>query len=140
MHRNWVSSVAFHSEYPIVATGSHDCWVRVWSVDDGGGAACIAILRHSDWVGAIAFHPALPLLVAGCYDMTVTFWWIHWGSHCELEGNRMTCTTSRHPDIASTSRVAVLKGHSSSVASVAFHPRLPVLATIGQGHAAMLWR
>ena len=51
-----------------------------------------------------------------------------------------TAILSRRPRISSATCAATLKGHSSRVNSVAFHPTAPLLATCSNDKTAKLWQ
>ena len=75
-HTGIVTSVAFHSTAPLLATGSGDNTVRLWLLSsDNSSATCVATLTgHSGSVFSVAFHPTAPLLATGSDDNTMRFW------------------------------------------------------------------
>ena len=71
-----VTSVAFHSSAPLLATGSYDNTAKLWRMSaDGSAATCVATLAgHSGWVTSVSFHPTAPLLATGSGDNTAKLW------------------------------------------------------------------
>jgi len=127
-HSNWVRSVAFHPTAPFLTTGSSDMTTKLWRFSaDGSAATCVATLEgHSNFVLSVAFHPTAPLLATGSWDKTAKLWRF---SPDGSAANNMSANC-----------VATLEGHSSYVSSVAFHPKVPLLATGSGDNTAKLWR
>jgi WD40 repeat protein len=138
-HRNWVNSVAFHPELPLLATGSNDWTAKLWSFNPLGSeatnmsATCIATLEgdlgHRNGVTSVAFHPKLPLLATSSIDMTAKLWSFD-PSGLAIDNMSAKCVATLDGD----------KKHSSGVYSVAFHRALPLLATGSKDRTAKLWR
>jgi WD40 repeat protein len=136
-HISWVTSVAFHPEAPLLATGSDDSTVKLWrlvSTPDGliSSATRVTTLErrnkgegHRASVNSVAFHPKALLLATGSDDMTVKLW------RLSSDNSSATC-------------VAILDqsngGHNRPVRSVAFHPTAPLLATGSADNTVKLWR
>jgi WD40 repeat protein len=141
-HSYYVTSVAFHPELPLIATGCTDYTAELWSFNPNGleignmSATCVETLggwglpdTHRDWVNSVAFHPVLPLLATGSHDRTAKLW--RFDSDGLAEDNMSaTCVATLEGD----------SGHSDIVNSVAFHPTLPLLATGSDDSSAKLWR
>jgi WD40 repeat protein len=130
-HTLYVTSVVFHPELPLIATGSSDNTAKLWRfLADGSMATCVATLRgHGSWVKSVAFHPMLPLLATGSDDNTAKLW--HFDPDGSEEDNMSaTCVATLEGDL----------GHRDWVFSVAFHPKLPLLATGSSDRTAKLWR
>jgi WD40 repeat protein len=138
-HSNTVMSVVFHPELPLMATGSFDRTAKLWRFDPDGllednmSVTCVATLRgkhgHGDWLTSVAFHPTLPLLATGSFDTTAKLW--------RFDPDELD------EDIMSATCVATLRGkhgHIRPVESVAFHPKLSLLATGSSDKTAKLWR
>jgi len=81
---------------------------------------------HSRSVNSVAFHPMEPLLATGSNDNTAKLWSFNPNGSA---ANNMSATC-----------VATLRGHCHWVSSVAFHPKLPLLATGSWDNTAKLWR
>jgi WD40 repeat protein len=132
-HSEWVTSVAFHPILPFLATGSGDKTAKLWRFSaDCSLVTCVASLHgkhgHRSYVNSVAFHPELPLLATGSNDMTAKLWSFNpLGS--EATNMSATCVATLDGD----------KKHSSYVNSVAFHPKLPLLATGSHDRTAKLW-
>jgi WD40 repeat protein len=140
-HSNSVNSVAFHPMLPLLATDSDDTTAKLWRFDPDGSedtnmsATCVATLKRaahgSTKTGmSVAFHPTLPILATCSWDITgdnIAKLW-RFNPH-ELAKDNMSVTC-----------VATLKEHSRLPMSVAFHPKLPLLATGSLDMTAKLWR
>jgi WD40 repeat protein len=137
-HRSYVNSVAFHPKLPLLATGSKDNTAKLWSFNPDGSkannmlATCVATLEgehgHRSWVYSMAFHPTLPLLATGSKDNTAKLWSFNpYGS----KANNMSATC--------VATLGGVKGHRDLVTSVAFQPKLPLLATSSIDMTAKLW-
>jgi WD40 repeat protein len=135
-HSYRITSVAFHPKLPLLAIGSTDNTAKLWRFNPLGSeatnmsATCVAILEgkhgHTQVVTSVVFHPALPLLATGSWDSTAKLWGFN--PH-GLESGNMSATC-----------VYTLRGHDNWVSSVAFHPKLPLLATGSVDRTARLWR
>ncbi len=116
-----INSLAFHPTAPILATGSSDNTVKLWSLEDDFKKKCISTLRgHTGIIRSVAFYLKKNILATTSADQTVKLWSV---SH---EGYGFC--------------VATLTGHSSWVNSVAFHPTIPLLATCSDDTTTKLWR
>jgi WD40 repeat protein len=133
-HTGAVTSVAFHSKLPLLATGSKDRTAKLWRFSANGLlVTCVATLEgkhgHRNWINSVAFHPTLPFLATGSDDMTAKLWSFNpLGS--EATNMSATCVATLEGE----------HGHRSYVYSVAFHPKLPLLATGSKDRTAKLWR
>ena len=111
-------SVTFHPHLPLLAANCMDYYnqskVKLWLLNsDYTSATCAAIFdRMVDFIG---FHPWLPLLAIRSKDNTVKLWSLN------SDGTAATCTSTLKGIIGDS-------GHTSG--SVAFHPRLPLLAIV----------
>jgi WD40 repeat protein len=111
-------SVTFHPHLPLLAANCDDecnqSQVKLWLLNfDYTSATCAATFYGMfDFIG---FHPCLPLLAIRSNDNTVKLWSLN------SDGTAPTCTSTLKGIIGES-------GHTSG--SVAFHPRLPLLATV----------
>jgi WD40 repeat protein len=110
-HDKAVYSVAFSCDGSQVASGSYDRSVRLWDARTG---RTHPDLPRTGRVGAVAFSPTQPdLLAIGDHNNIVTLW----------DGK------DDHP----------LKGHTSSVETVAFSPDGRLLASAGLDKVVRVW-
>lgn len=71
-HSGIVSSVAFHDDGVVLASGSHDKTVKLWNILNG--EELDTLTGHTEAVLSVAFHPHFPLLASGSFDKTVKLW------------------------------------------------------------------
>ena len=113
-HAAGVESVAFSPDGAILASGSDDMMIRLWSVDTHD---CIGILRgHTNAVESVAFSPDGKVLASGSEDATIRFW-----------------------DVARRTSQATITGHADAIGSVAFSPHAMILASGDSDHTVRLW-
>ena len=116
----YVTSVAFHPNGTILATGSSDWKAKLWK-PDGSSWTCIATLEgHVAPVNSVAFNPTGHILATGSSDRTAKLWQLL-------------------PDSSSGTCIATLEGHTGRVTSVAFDPTGHILATGSTDGTAKLW-
>ncbi|NBQ70674.1 MAG: WD40 repeat domain-containing protein, partial [Nitrosomonadaceae bacterium] len=150
-------SVAFHPTKPLLATGSGDQTVKLWSFSDDWlfpperldstskphPPTLVATLAgHIDWVNSVAFHPTLLLLASGSEDSTVRLWRLscdNSSATCEAISDNLSATCVAISDNLSATSVATLAGPRISFLSVAFHPTAPLLATGSNDNTVRLW-
>ncbi len=113
-HTNFVYAVAFSPDGSLVATGSGDHTVRLWSTVDGSPVRVLA--GSSDFIRAVAFHPTLPVLAAAGDDRRIRLW-----------------------DLADGQLLHTLTGHQGWVLSVAFSPDGKLLASSATDKKVRLW-
>jgi GTPase SAR1 family protein/Tol biopolymer transport system component len=113
-HSNDILTVAWSPDGRTLASGSLDKMIRVWDAE--AGRQVLAFERHTGHVRCVAFSSDGRLLASKAGDHTVRLWRCDtWELAAELP--------EPHAD-------AWLVG-------VAFHPRLPALATLGDGDTAL---
>jgi len=134
-HSSSVTSVAFHPKMPYLATGSMDHTVKLWrfnpswpykQIPFGRSTLMATLTGHGSYVSSVVFHPTLPLLATGSWDNTVKLWRFPEAPKVDFSETPPTC-------------VATLKGHRDGVTSVAFHQRMPFLATGSADSTVKLW-
>ncbi|HPO15898.1 MAG TPA: metallophosphoesterase [Candidatus Hydrogenedentes bacterium] len=157
-HKDSVNSVTFDPAGHMLASGSDDRTVRLWDVSAPfeAGADSWRLLRtlegHKNWVNCVSFDPAGHMLASGSDDKTVKLW--------EAASGRLLRTLEGHTGnikylaFLFDGRLVASKGSDDTVRlwsrdtgaclcmlpelasgkwppSLAFHPRLPLLATVG---------
>jgi WD40 repeat protein len=117
------NSVTFHPRLPLLAANCADKYnnlnmVKLWLLNsDYTSATCAATLVYRDCnvLDCIVFHPFLPLLAIRSHDSSVKLWLLN------SEGTAATCTSTLQ---------GLNRDNSHFCGSLAFHPRLPLLATV----------
>jgi WD40 repeat protein len=104
--------VAFSPSGGLVAGAGKDR-VRVWRIADG---APVAVLRGRGELTSVAFDPSGALIGAGSFSAVALLW-----------------------DLRSNKRIALLAGHSDTVAAVAFNGDGRFVATAGHDGIARVW-
>jgi WD40 repeat protein len=165
-HTHWVRCVQFS---PILATesqssaagqllasGGHDCTVKIWDVDTG---ECLQTLQgHTEAAWSVAWRADGQMLASGGFDSIIRLWDIHTGECLRtLSGHAsMIFGVAWHRDsrlLASCSSDATIKiwdtqtgaclhtltGHDSMVLSIAWSPDGRILASGGQDQMLKLW-
>jgi small GTP-binding protein len=148
---NMVTSVAFDPQGGTLISGSTDTTVKLWEVQNG------KLLRtlegHQDWVFSVMLDPQARTLASGSRDHTVKLWEVQNGKLLRtLEGHtapvncvafsadgRLLASTSQDHTIRlwnceTWETVVVIPEpirEGWKIAVLAFHPTLPLLATVG---------
>jgi WD40 repeat protein/class 3 adenylate cyclase len=151
-HTQSVFGVVFDISGQMVLSGSLDSTLKLWNTDTG---QCVVTLEdHSNSVLSIAFKSASRILASGSLDRTVKLWDV--GSRRllrTLEGHtgplRAVAFSDSSDLLASAGHagdqtvriwhadtgicLATIREKSSNFAmpGISFHPRLPLLATVG---------
>jgi len=119
-----VSSIAFHSHLPVLATGSYDDLTdETVQFFDFNLEKIGFIGWDSRKVNCVAFHPRLNVMLTGDARNAVILW--------EVEST-LDNTTARE--------LINLSGHTNGISCIAFHPTLPFLASGSQDKTVKIWR
>ena len=151
-HGDWVVSAAWSPDGQYLVSSSRDNTVRVWETSSGKNFHTLR--GHSDWVFVAAWSPDGQLIASASADKTIRLWNTATGRMSQvLEGHAESVkgvgfsgsgrwlasisvdNTMRLWRCDTWECVAVLAGRAASESwpfGIAFHPRLPVLATPGE--------
>lgn len=110
----WVRSMAFTPDGSVLASGSDDKTVRLWS--PATGTLTRTLQGHLGPIYSVAFSPDGRLLASGSGDKTVCIW-----------------------DPVTGTLIQFLEGHSNWVFSVAFSPDSRLLASSSGDKTVRLW-
>ena len=113
-HKAWVRSVALSADGQLLASGSGDKTVKLWSTQTGKVIHTFA--GHDTWVRAVAISPDGKTIASGGNDNNVRLW-----------------------DVDSGAPKAILNGHRDWVRVVAFSPNGQLLVSAGQDKTIRLW-
>jgi WD40 repeat protein len=109
-----VKTIAFSPDGSHLASGSHDCTVRLWDATPETSIAKHQV--HSDAISAIAFSPNGLRLASGAYDCTIQLW-----------------------DAISGTSIAKLEGHGTWIRTIGFSPDGSYLASHSNDNTLQLW-
>jgi len=117
-HSRSITSLAFHPERNLIASGSFDGTVMLWDVS--AGKATATLKGHTSEVRDVAFAPTGQRLASAGRDGTVRLW--------NVAGA-----------LAGKTEATVLKGHDDEVAAVAFALKGDILASASKDRTVRLW-
>ena len=123
-HTEWVDSVSWRPDSKILASGSGDKTIRIWDLDSPTGRwnrkTRAVFEAHTARLRCVSFSFDGCLLASKADDDTVKIWNVSSGDILE--------------------DVPEQQGHEYWPPSIAFHPRLPLLATLDESRTAIrLW-
>ncbi|EKX52264.1 hypothetical protein GUITHDRAFT_65478 [Guillardia theta CCMP2712] len=164
-HTRKVNSVTFSVDGKVVATGSDDSSICLWSADTGllMGEPLTGHeeeVTSSGWPGSLVWSPTASLLASGSDNNDIKIWTVEGEVKANLKGHRMAVTsvafnpldenilasssvdkTLRLWDIASASQVGeAMEGHEGWVLALAFRPSdAATLVSGGSDKALRVW-
>jgi WD40 repeat protein/tRNA A-37 threonylcarbamoyl transferase component Bud32 len=110
-----VNSVAIAPDNTVLASGSDDKTIRVWSTETGKEQAILQ--AHTQFVKSVAFHPHDPnVLASGSSDRTIKIW-----------------------DWQQNQPIQTLAGHTNHVNAIAFSPDGTQIASASADKTVRLW-
>jgi WD40 repeat protein len=113
-HEHQVHTVAFSADGSLLASGSSDTTVCLWSVAE---RRMIRTLNgHAHWVRGLVFSPDGSRLISGSADRSLRIW-----------------------DVAEGRTLEILRGHEHTVRAVAIDPDGSILASGGLDDTIRLW-
>jgi WD40 repeat protein len=113
-HAESVSSVAFSPDGKILASGSYDKTIKLWSVETG--AELRTLRGETDAIQSVAFSPDGKTLASGNFEKTIKLWSVETGAE-----------------------LRTLRGHTNIVNSVVFSPDGKILASGSHDGTIKLW-
>ena len=72
-HTNDANCACGHPVLGLIATGSRDRTVKIWSLGPQGASQCLELREHVSHVNCVSFHPSLPWLASSSSDGKVIF-------------------------------------------------------------------
>ncbi|AOY80813.1 hypothetical protein BJP36_13735 [Moorena producens JHB] len=111
-HNSWVNSLSFSPDGEILATGSADGTVKLWSRD---GKLKYILRGYTDTVNSVSFSPDGKILATDSADGTVKLW--------SIEGQLLH----------------TLQGHEAEVTSISFSPDGKVIVSGSRDGIVRLW-
>jgi coatomer subunit beta' len=160
-HDDFLRHLIVHPTLPYILTSSDDCFVKLWNWEQNW-TATRTYEGHSHYVMQIALNPKDFNTFATCsLDRSIKVWGISGseGPHFSLQGHTqgVNCL-NYYPggdkpylvsggddmmvkvwDYTTKQCIASLEGHHNNIASVSFHPDLPLIVSCAEDSAIKLW-
>lgn len=159
-HSDKVSAICFSHDGSVVATGSHDCSIKLWDTNRGKLVCTFSsqlISRsHRGSVVALSFSPNDRLLYSGGHDMMIKVW--DWERR---QGQTLVPKTNAVAQLAVGRDRLVslgygreiqvwqaqdgkfersLEGHTAPINEIALSPNQQVLASVSNDHTLRFWQ
>ncbi|KAF8928926.1 WD_REPEATS_REGION domain-containing protein [Haplosporangium gracile] len=155
-HDFLVTYISYSRDGTLIATGSKDTAIRIWSTESG---ECLRVLRgHEDVVHCVRFSPQGHRLASGSKDCTVRIWDVKTEEHLGIIGSHVEpiCTVAYSPDgrqLATSGAeeyirlwdadtgewLRTLQGHHSTVLDLSYSPDSNQLASCDKNSIVRLW-
>ncbi|KAH7187153.1 hypothetical protein DER44DRAFT_680937 [Fusarium oxysporum] len=113
-HTDSVNAVAFSKDGKLIASGSHDKTVKIWSVATGAEERTLE--GHMNWVSSVVFSKDGKLIASGSWDHTIKIW-----------------------NVATGEEERTLVGHTGPVSSVVFSDDSKLIASGSHDHTIKIW-
>ncbi|MFP4123873.1 MAG: WD40 repeat domain-containing protein [Coleofasciculus sp.] len=115
-HGGTVTCVSFSADGQLIASGSEDTTIKIWTVD---GREVATFKGHEDTITSIDFSPDGKWIVSGSEDNTLKLW--------RIEGKERQA-------------VATFEGHNKPVTSVSFSPNSQLIVSGSEDKTVKLWK
>ncbi|MBP0020417.1 MAG: serine/threonine protein kinase [Cyanobacteria bacterium SBLK] len=155
-HEHQVYSISFNPKGKMLASGSRDSTIKLWSLSTG--RLLQTLKGHATWVNAVAFDRTGQVLASGSGDKTIKLWSIGTGRQIQtisgyshsvdsldfnVNGRILACAGDGKTVTARSTKTGkvlqVLTGHQSYVNCVAFSPIGNIAASASCDKTARLW-
>lgn len=159
-HSDYVRSIAVHPSQPFILTSSDDMTIKLWNWDKAW--ACQQVFEgHTHYVMQIVVNPKdNNTFASASLDRTVKVWQLGSTSpNFTLEGHEkgVNCIDYYYGgdkpylisgaddrlvkiwDYQNKTCVQTLEGHAQNIASVTFHPELPIILTGSEDGTVRVW-
>jgi len=160
-HSDYVRCIAVHPTQPFILTSSDDMTIKLWNWDKAW--ACQQVFEgHTHYVMQIIVNPKdNNTFASASLDRTVKVWQLGGSTtpNFTLEGHEkgVNCVDYYHSgdkpylisgaddrlvkiwDYQNKTCVQTLEGHAQNIASVSFHPELPIILTGSEDGTVRVW-